>query len=97
MALPCMRFNPDLQLQHVGMGMGAFVSGIALHFTLLRLPSHARPAQNTLLPSRCRAVRRRRVRPVLPGQKDIVTYPLEGLLAVTPPDRRYQVGGALGL
>ncbi|GFR50278.1 hypothetical protein Agub_g12465 [Astrephomene gubernaculifera] len=31
-----------------------------------------------------------RVRPVQVGQRDIVSYPLEGLLAVSPPDRRYQ-------
>ncbi|KAG2485792.1 hypothetical protein HYH03_015503 [Edaphochlamys debaryana] len=31
-----------------------------------------------------------RVRPSQPGSRDVVTYPLEGLLAVTPPDRRYQ-------
>ncbi|EFJ44391.1 kinesin [Volvox carteri f. nagariensis] len=31
-----------------------------------------------------------RVRPVQVGQRDIVSYPLEGLLAVSPPDKRYQ-------
>ncbi len=25
------------------------------------------------------------------GQRDVVSYPLEGLLAVSPPDKRYQV------
>jgi len=31
-----------------------------------------------------------RVRPVQAGQKDIISYPLEGLLAIHPPDRRSQ-------
>ncbi|GIL87171.1 hypothetical protein Vretimale_14274 [Volvox reticuliferus] len=31
-----------------------------------------------------------RVRPVTVGQRDMVSYPLEGLLAISPPDKKYQ-------
>ncbi len=31
-----------------------------------------------------------RVRPPLPNQSSVVTYPLEGLLAISPPGRRGQ-------
>lgn len=50
--------------------------------------SRTGPALASLPPSPSSCPRQRRVRPPLPGQGSIVGYPLEGLLSVSPPDRR---------